>query len=160
MSRILAVDYGERRIGLALSDPLRMIATPLPTLQRKRGKRPPVQAILDIVQANDVDALVVGLPLTLEGTESDWTREVRAFGEKLAQRSGLSVAFVDERMTSVAAERAVRGLGLPKHERERKDRIDAAAAVLILQAHLDALRRDARENTQSTIDEATNDELD
>lgn len=160
MARILAVDYGERRIGLALSDPLRMIATPLPTLQRKRGKRPPVQAILDIVQANDVDALVVGLPLTLEGTESDWTREVRAFGEKLAQRSGLSVAFVDERMTSVAAERAVRGLGLPKHERERKDRIDAAAAVLILQAHLDALRRDARENTQSTIDEAKNDELD
>ncbi|MHB1169513.1 MAG: Holliday junction resolvase RuvX [Longimicrobiales bacterium] len=160
MARILAVDYGERRIGLALSDPLRMIATPLPTLQRKRGKRPPVQAILDIVQANDVDALVVGLPLTLEGTESDWTLEVRAFGEKLAQRSGLSVAFVDERMTSVAAERAVRGLGLPKHERERKDRIDAAAAVLILQAHLDALRRDARENTQSTIDEATNDELD
>lgn len=160
MARILAVDYGERRIGLALSDPLRMIATPLPTLQRKRGKRPPVQAILDIVQANDVDALVVGLPLTLEGTESDWTLEVRAFGEKLAQRSGLSVAFVDERMTSVAAERAVRGLGLPKYERERKDRIDAAAAVLILQAHLDALRRDARENTQSTIDEATNDELD
>ena len=66
--------------NVALSDPLRMIATPLPTLRRKRGKQPPVQAILDVVQANDVDALVVGLPLTLEGTDSDWTREVRAFG--------------------------------------------------------------------------------
>jgi putative Holliday junction resolvase len=153
VGRILAVDYGERRIGLALSDPLRMIATPLPTLQRKRGKRPPVQAILDIVQANDVDALVVGLPLTLDGTESDWTREARTFGDNLARRSGLPVAFVDERMTSVAAERAVRGLGLPKHERERKERIDAAAAVLILQAHLDALRREARQGTDTTIDE-------
>ncbi len=143
MARILAVDYGERRIGLALSDPLRMIATPLPTLQRKRGKRPPVQAILDVVQANDVDALVVGLPLTLAGLDSDWTREVRAFGATLERRSGLPVVFVDERMTSVAAERAVRGIGLPKGERERKERIDAAAAVLILQSHLDALRRGA-----------------
>ncbi len=154
MGRILAVDYGERRIGLALSDPLRMIATPLPTLQRRRGKRPPVQAILEIVQANDVDALVVGLPLTLAGTDSDWTREVRTFGETLARRSGLHVAFVDERMTSVAAERAVRGLGLPKHERERKERVDAAAAVLILQSHLDALRRSPR--TDTTSDEAAN----
>lgn len=159
MARILAVDYGERRIGVALSDPLRMIATPLPTLLRKRGKRPPVQAILDIVQANGVDALVVGLPLTLEGTESEWTLEVRAFGETLARRSGLPVTFVDERMSSVAAERAVRGLGLPKHERERKDRIDAAAAVLILQAHLDALRRDAQRNTEARTDEALDDEI-
>ncbi|HEU5208596.1 MAG TPA: Holliday junction resolvase RuvX [Longimicrobiales bacterium] len=159
MARILAVDYGERRIGVALSDPLRMIATPLPTLLRKRGKRPPVQAILDIVQANGVDALVVGLPLTLEGTESEWTLEVRAFGETLARRSGLPVTFVDERMSSVAAERAVRGLGLPKHERERKDRIDAAAAVLILQAHLDALRRDAQRNTEARTDETLDDEI-
>lgn len=147
MGRILAVDYGERRVGLALSDPLRMIATPLPTLRRKRGKRPPVQAILDVVQANDVDALVVGLPLTLEGTDSDWTREVRAFGATLEQRSGLPVVFVDERMTSVAAERAVRSLGLPKGERERKERVDAAAAVLILQAHLNALRRSTATDT-------------
>lgn len=159
MARILAVDYGERRIGVALSDPLRMIATPLPTLLRKRGKRPPVQAILDIVQANGVDALVVGLPLTLEGTESEWTLEVRAFGETLARRSGLPVTFVDERMSSVAAERALRGLGLPKHERERKERIDAAAAVLILQAHLDALRRDAQRNTEARTDEALDDEI-
>jgi putative Holliday junction resolvase len=143
VSRILAIDYGERRIGLAMSDPSRMIAQPLPTLQRKRGKRPPIHAILDIVQANDVTALVVGLPLTLAGSESEWTSEVRAFGEKLAARAGLPVAFVDERLSSVAAERAVRSLGLPKHERERKERIDAAAAVLILQFHLDTLRRQA-----------------
>ena len=82
----------------------------------------------------------MGLPLTLEGGESDWTREVRAFGDRLAERAGLPVAWLDERMTSVRAERAVRSLGLPKRERERKDRIDAAAAVLILQAFLDRER--------------------
>lgn len=159
MARILAVDYGERRIGLALSDPLQMIASPLPTLKRKRGKRPPVQAIIDIAQANDVVALVVGLPLTLDGTDSDWTREVRTFGETLSRRSGLPVAFVDERMTSVAAERAVRSLGLPKKERERKERIDAAAAVLLLQAHLGALQRETQQASDATIDDDGDDEI-
>lgn len=141
MGRVLGIDFGERRIGLALSDPTRVIATPLPTLQRRAGKRPPVAAILDIVVSHEVDQLVVGLPLTLEGEESDWTRAVRSFGERLGERSGLPVAYLDERMTSVRAERAVRSLGLPKHERERKERVDAAAAVLILQAFLDAQPR-------------------
>lgn len=140
MSRVLAIDYGERRVGLALSDPTGVLASPLPTLTRRAGKRPPFAAILEIIAAQDVRQLVVGLPLTLEGGESDWTREVRAFGDRLAERAGLPVAWLDERMTSVRAERAVRSLGLPKRERERKDRIDAAAAVLILQAFLDRER--------------------
>lgn len=140
MSRVLAIDYGERRIGLALSDPTRVLASPLPTLTRRAGKRPPFAALLRIIAEEDVTQLVLGLPLTLEGTENDWTREVRAFGERLAERAGLPVAWVDERMTSVRAERAVRSIGLPKRERERKERVDAAAAVLILQAFLDARR--------------------
>ena len=140
MSRVLAIDYGERRIGLALSDPTRVLASPLPTLTRRAGKRPPFAALLQIIAEQDVTQLVVGLPLTLEGTENDWVREVRAFGERLAERAGLPVAWVDERMTSVRAERAVRSIGLRKRERERKERVDAAAAVLILQAYLDARR--------------------
>jgi putative Holliday junction resolvase len=139
--RILAVDYGERRVGLALSDPTATIAQPLPTILRRRGKRPPVARVLEIAQSNDVAEFVLGLPLTLEGDDSDWTREVRAFGETLAQRSGLQVHFIDERMTSVRAERAVRAMGLKKRERQQKERIDAAAAMLILQAHLDRRQR-------------------
>lgn len=139
MARVLGIDPGERRIGLALSDPSRTIAQPLPTLKRRRGKRPPVQAILDLAEVNDVDRVVIGLPLSLEGAETDWTAAVRAFGDAIARRSQLPVEFIDERLTSVAAERAVRSLGLPRGERERKDRIDAAAAVLILQAYLDRL---------------------
>lgn len=137
MSRVLGIDYGERRIGLAVSDPTATIAQPLPTLVRRRGKRPPVARIARLAEEHAVEGAVIGLPLTLEGTESEWTREVRAFGDKLAERSGLPVHFLDERMTSVRAERAVRALGLSKRERERKGRVDAAAAVLILQAYLD-----------------------
>lgn len=137
MVRILGVDYGERRVGLALSDETATIASPLPTLKRRRGKRAPVAPLARLAAEHGVEAIVLGLPLTPEGEESDWTREVRAFGLRLGERTGCPVAFQDERMTSVRAERAVRALGLPREQREEKERIDAAAAVLILQAHLD-----------------------
>lgn len=138
MPRILGIDYGERRVGLALSDPTATIASPLPTLQRRKGKRPPVAPVARLAEDHSVAEIVLGLPLTSEGDDSDWTREVRAFGDALAQRTGLPVALHDERMTSARAERAVRSLGLSKEKREDKARIDAAAAVLILQAYLDS----------------------
>jgi putative holliday junction resolvase len=138
MARILGVDYGERRVGLALSDETATIASPLPTLQRRSGKRPPVAAVARLCEDHGVEEIVIGLPLTLEGEENEWTREVREYGRKLGERTGCPVAFHDERMTSVQAERAVRSLGLPRSRREEKERVDAAAAVLILQAHLNA----------------------
>lgn len=137
MMRTLGIDFGERRIGLALSDPTRTIASPLPTLKRRAGKRPPITALMEIIETNGVTALVMGLPLTLEGEESDWTRLIRNVAEALSDRTGLPVHYVDERLTSVRAERAIRSLGLPKKKREEKERVDAAAAVLILQAWLD-----------------------
>ena len=82
-------------------------------------------------------AAVFGLPLPLEGGETDWTREIRAVADALARRCGRPVHFVDERFTSVQAERMVRTSGLPKGERERKDRVDGAAAAVILQLWLD-----------------------
>lgn len=146
MGRVLGIDFGERRVGLAVSDPSETIATPLPTLNRRKGKRPPVAPLVRLAQEHQVTAIVVGLPLTLDGEESGWTREVRAFAEALAQRSGLPVHFVDERLTSVRAERTVRtGMGLRRREREQKGRVDQAAAVLILQAWLDR-RRGAAES--------------
>jgi putative Holliday junction resolvase len=135
--RMLGIDFGERRVGIALSDPTGTLASPLLTLKRRKGKRPPIAAILDLVREHDVEAMVLGLPLTLAGEESEWTQAIRKVGEALAKRSGLPVHFVDERFTSVMAERAVRGIGLPKGKREEKDRIDAGAAALILQRWLD-----------------------
>lgn len=143
MGRFLGVDYGRRRVGVALSDPTGTIAQPLTTIKRRHGKRPPVAGIARLAREHDVDAVVIGLPLTPEGEESEWTRETREFGEKVGQRTGLPAHFVDERMTSARAERAVRSLGLKKREREKKSRVDLAAAVLILQAFLDHRNRDA-----------------
>jgi len=135
--RALAIDFGERRIGLALSDPTSTVALPLPAITRRRGKRPPIKSILELIDAHDVDRIAVGLPLSLEGTDTEWTTEVRAFAARLHERAGLPVYLMDERMTSVIAERMVRSLGLTRSERERKDRVDTAAAQLILQAFLD-----------------------
>jgi len=118
-----------------------MIAQPLPPLIRRAGKRPPVGRIAAVAQANDVSAVVLGLPLAASGDEDDWTREVRAFGEKIAERTGLPVYFQDERMTSARAERVVRSLGLKRSQREDKTRIDTTAAMLILQAYLDRAGR-------------------
>lgn len=122
---------------MAVSDHTNTLATPLPTLVRRTGKRPPIKAMAEIASEHDVGQLVVGLPIGLDGTENSWCAEVRASGRKLAERMGVPVAFVDERLTSVRAERAVRALGLSKSDREQKGRIDAAAAQLILQAWLD-----------------------
>ena len=90
-----------------------------------------------LAREKNVEHLVVGLPLGLDGKENEWCQEVRSVGERLAERLCLEVSFVDERMTSVRAERGVRASGLPKRKREDKRRIDAAAAQLILQAWLD-----------------------
>ncbi|MDP2957534.1 MAG: Holliday junction resolvase RuvX [Longimicrobiales bacterium] len=138
--RVLGVDFGERRIGLALSDPTGTIATPLETLSRRAGKRPPLARMEDLAHVHEVTRLVVGLPLDLRGRETPWCAEVRAMGDELARRLAVPVAYVDERLTSVRAERAVRGIGLRKSQREEKGRVDAAAAALILQAWLDGPR--------------------
>jgi hypothetical protein len=82
LARVLGIDYGERRIGLAISDPTATIAQPLPTLERRRGKRPPVAPLARSARKSTVGAIVVGLPLTPAGDESDWTSEVRAFGTR------------------------------------------------------------------------------
>jgi len=136
--RVLGIDFGEARIGLALSDPTGTIASPLPTLKRRKGKRPPLKALEEVAREKNVTAVVLGLPLDSDGEESEWTEHVREVGDELGRRLELPVHYQDERMTSARAERVVRGrLGLPRGERERKERVDAAAAVLILQAWLD-----------------------
>ena len=135
--RVLGVDFGRRRIGLAVSDPTGTIASPLETVIRRAGKRLPFQRIMDVARAHQVERIVVGLPLDLAGEETEWCAEVRAEAARLGERMEVPVDFVDERLTSVRAERAVRSVGLKKTQREEKGRVDAAAAALILQAWLD-----------------------
>lgn len=133
----MGLDYGERRIGVALSDPTATLASPLDTVHRRRGKRPPLHALETLARQHDVGGLAVGLPLTLAGEEDAWCAEVRTVGDELGRRLDVPVVYVDERMTSVQAEQAIRSSGRRKSQREEKDRVDAAAAAVILQRHLD-----------------------
>jgi putative Holliday junction resolvase len=138
--RVLGMDYGERRIGLALSDPTGTLATPHTTLTYRKGKRPPLGEVEQIARASAVEQIVIGLPLDLSGVETDRCAVVRGIGRQLSERLGVPVDYLDERLTSVRAERLIRSSGLPRSERERKERVDAAAAALILQAWLDRPR--------------------
>lgn len=130
------MDWGRKRFGVALSDPGRIIAQPLVTLARRAGKRPPIAALLELIREHDVTGLVVGLPLSPDGEETETTAEVRAFGEALARRAGLPLAYQDERLTTALALRAARAAGVK--DRDSRARIDQMAAVAILQQWLDA----------------------
>lgn len=137
----MGVDWGERRIGIALSDPTHTLASPHETVVRRRGKRPPLAALERVARAHDVEGLVVGLPLTLSGEEDAWCEEVRRVGDELGRRLEIDVTYFDERMTSVEAERGIRSAGHGRSRREDKSRVDAAAAAVILQRYLDRSAR-------------------
>jgi len=131
--RLLGVDYGTVRIGLAVSDPDRIIASPLATYSR-RDPRTDVQYFRELVQTETLVGLVVGLPVHLSGREGQKATEARAFGKWLAEATGLPLVFYDERFTTVQAESALWEAGLT-HKR-RKDRRDRVAAQMLLQAYL------------------------
>ena len=104
------------------------------------GKRPPIAKIVEIARSHGAGDVVLGLPLELDGSESEYCGEIRRIGSIIEERLGVPVHFVDERMSSVRAERAVRSIGLPKAKREDKARVDSAAAALILQDWLNGRR--------------------
>ena len=129
--RVLAIDYGERRIGLALSDPSRTVASPAGFILRRAGKRPPVAELIRRAEALEAAELVLGLPLDDNGDDTPRAAEVRRIAQELERRTGLPVRLVDERFTTAAALRAVRDLG--GSTRGRKGDVDALAATILLQ---------------------------
>jgi len=129
--RLLAIDYGERRVGLALSDPSGMIASPFGYVLRRAGKRPPIAEILRRAETEGVRGFVIGLPLDSDGEDTDRAREVREIAAAIERRTGLPVRLVDERFTTAAAHRAIRELG--GSTRGRKGDVDALAATVLLQ---------------------------
>lgn len=129
--RILAVDWGERRIGLAISDPLRMIASPAGFITRRAGKRPPLARLVTLAKELDAVELVLGLPLDENGDDTPRATEVRRIAAELERRTGMTVQLVDERYTTAAARRAVRALG--GRPEERRGDIDALSATVLLQ---------------------------
>ena len=132
--RLIALDIGKRRIGIAISDPMQITARPHSTIAR--NKTSPAE-IAKLAAELEVDTILVGLPLHLNGTEGEQAKDVRSFASKLAQTiSGIQIKFVDERLTTVEAEErlADRRGGW----RKKKDRIDAFAAASILENYLNS----------------------
>jgi putative holliday junction resolvase len=136
--RILAIDWGEVRIGLALSDETQTLATPLDTLVRRAGKRFPMGRLLELVSGYELVGIVVGLPLTPEGLEEESAVAARTLAEMVARRTSLPVVLWDERMSTARALRAVREQG--GTTRGRKADIDALAASVLLQHFLESRR--------------------
>lgn len=139
VSRLLAVDWGDKRIGLAVSDELGFLASPAGVIVRRVGKRAPLAELMH--RANDLGALgyVFGLPIDPSGAETDRSREVREVAAKLAMRQTLPIRLVDERFTTSSALRSIREQG--GSTRGRKNDVDALAAAVLLDGVLRAAKQ-------------------
>jgi len=136
--RLLAVDWGEKRFGIARSDEQRVLAQPLTTLTRRAGKRFPMPQLLTLIHEQGATGILVSLPLAADGSEGEPARQARALADEIARRSNLPVDLWDERFTTARALRTVREMG--GRTRGRKEDVDALAATLLLQHYLDAKR--------------------
>ena len=133
--RVMALDYGDRRIGVALSDPLGVSAQPLLTIER-RSRTDDFERLTGLVREHAVTRVVVGLPLGMDGSRGERVRLTELFMERVRKATGLPVEPWDERLTTVQAERALIESDLSR--RRRRSVIDQAAAVILLQSWLDA----------------------
>ena len=136
MKRKVALDVGDVRIGVAVSDMLGITANPRETYVRK-GKtfEDDINYFVKYAKDEDADAFVIGLPMNMDGTEGPRAEVTREFGEALKEASGLQVIYVDERLTTVSAERML--IGADVRREKRKQVIDKVAATIILQSYLD-----------------------
>jgi putative Holliday junction resolvase len=132
--RALGIDFGEKRIGLAISDPDGRFAVPLTTLER-RNDRSALRQIAEIVRREGVERLILGEPKGLDGRGGETAERVRRFGERLAEMTGLPLERVDEALTSAEAAGRLRQAGIGS--RREPGRIDAVAAQILLQEVLD-----------------------
>ena len=134
--RVMALDVGDKRIGVAISDALLLTAQPRPTLRRK-DIRADIEALRLLAQANEVHKIVVGQPLHMSGHESPQSEKIARFAEQLHTVLDVPIVFWDERLTSFAAEQHLEELGL--NWRQRRQHVDKIAAMIILQNYLDSL---------------------
>ncbi len=137
MKRILGIDFGSARIGLAISDPLHVIASPLCTV---KGSKNPGRAAATVAEELkkrhlDIGLILVGLPLLLKGIEAERAKEVRLFAQALETETHISIQFFDERFTSVQAERSMKEAQLTR--KERSAYVDSISCTILLQSYLD-----------------------
>jgi putative Holliday junction resolvase len=147
MGRTIGIDLGGARCGVAIDDELGQLAHPRPNLPAK-DRKALVSALAELAKEEGATRFVIGMPLEMTGEEGRAAERVRTFAQHLADKSGLAVELVDERLTTVEASAALRDAGLDA--RAQKDKIDGAAAATILQVWLDARKaRRARKKGRS-----------
>lgn len=137
MSRMLGLDLGEKRIGMAVSDELGLTAQGLETLHRKE-KITDIERLNKIIQNHNVQKIVVGLPRNMDGTYGKQAESTKEFAGLLKENSGVEIVFWDERMTSISANKVLIEANISR--KKRKGTTDRLAAVIILQGYLDSLR--------------------
>jgi putative Holliday junction resolvase len=135
---VLAIDPGTVRLGLAISDPSGTIAQPLSVL-RRRSEAEDLNELAQLVNQHQVDVIVVGLPRTMDGRLEAAAKDAQEFGRRVGETTGRPVAYWDERLTTVAAERYLIEQG--KRRKRRRQEVDRMAATLLLQGYLDYQRR-------------------
>ncbi len=137
MGRVLAIDYGEKRMGIALSDPLKITAQPFETIEVVSLKKA-ANEIASLVKREDVEEIILGMPYRADGSEGDMAKRVREFAEMLEKRVRVPVKFVDERMTTRAVERMLIEGGVNREKRKKvKDKL---SATYLLEGYLESLR--------------------
>ena len=139
--RLLAIDWGVIRTGIALTDEGQLLASPLTTLIQRRGKRFPLKRLLTIIEEHEPVGVVLGLPLALDGSDSESTLTVRALAEHLEAHLSVPLELWDERLTTSRALQAIREMG--GRTKGRKADVDALAASVLLQHYLDSHRPSA-----------------
>lgn len=135
--RLLGVDFGHARIGLSISDPLQIIASPLPSIQGSRNPTIAAKLVAEEIKRQQLDLglIVVGLPIHLNGTESERSTEVRTFAQALGELVSVEIQLFDERLTTVQAERLLREASMRR--KQRAPVVDGVSSTLLLQSFLD-----------------------
>lgn len=148
--RIMGLDFGSKTVGVAVSDPLLITAQGLEIIRRKQENklRQTLARIEELAEEYGVGTIVLGLPKNMNNTEGDRVEKTRAFQEMLLRRTGLPVVLWDERLTTVAADRAMIESGIRREN--RKDYVDEIAAILILQGYLDYRRNCVAKEEENT----------
>ena len=134
MSRLLGIDYGTVRIGLALSDPTGTLASPLPFLPNQSPQQV-TQALSELIQTHQITALIIGLPRNMDGTYGPSAQKVRDFISQIQKDIFLPITPIDERLTTAQASKQLMGIGLSQKQLRKK--VDSSSACLILQQYLD-----------------------
>lgn len=136
--KTMGIDFGLARIGIALSDDTKFLATPFETYKRK-GEEQDLNHLVEIIKTKNVDEIVCGLPMNMAGVEQEIAIKTREFMANLQQKYAINIVFEDERLSSLMAEEMLKET--EKDWKKRKEKLDAVAASIILQDYLDAKRK-------------------